>query len=236
MRLERSSHFFRLKKIEIRSCPSVRVERKLVSSIDNRAWRFWPILIGESGKSVCDMISAVEPIHVRRRLMWGKVEFDVKPLEIVFVFTYRGHDWYLSRDGVVWSATHPINEEFYGIPSLGFSVAVDDSISLPLSADVPVIRLDSGVFELIDFVDRAPSIKWPGKIEAVRLYRQGGADLASLYVKKDDGGFFSVIVDRGRDLSAVAVAISDLLDSGAIGKSGAVIDTSYEDKIIARDS
>ncbi len=208
----------------------------MVSSIDNRAWRFWPVLIGESGDSVCDMISNVEPLHIRRKLKWGRVVFDVKPLEIAFIFKYKGDDWYLSRDGTVWSADHSINEEFYGVPSLGFSVTVDDSVSLPLSLDIPVNRLGSDLFELINFVDRAPSIRWPGKIEAVRIYRQGGAELASLYVRKNDGGFFSVIVDRERDLSAVAVAVSDLLDSGAIGKSGAVIDTSYEDKIIARDS
>ncbi|SMG09974.1 hypothetical protein [Dethiosulfovibrio salsuginis] len=236
IRMERYSHFFRLKKIEIRSCPSVRVERKFLSSIDKRAWRFWPVLIGEGGDSVYDMISNVEPLHVRRKLKWGKVELDIKPLEIAFIFKYKGDDWYLSRDGTAWPANHPINEEFYGIPSLGFSVTVDDSVSLSLSIDIPVNRLDSDVLKLIEFVERAPSIRWPGKIEAVRLYRQGGADLASLYVRKDDGGFFSVIVDRERDLSGVAVAVSDLLDSGAIGKSGAVIDTSYEDKIIARDS
>lgn len=234
-RIERSFQWFRLKRIEVRSCPSVRVERLLISSINKKALRVWPILLLDREFFLKDLILGKEPLKVSRKLGVGKVEFNVVPLEVVSAFKWNDKRWYLSRDGLVWLDSHPLNQEFYGLRSDDFSIVIDPSMPPPVSGCDAVLRFNYDTLDFMHFIEQVASLRWPGKIKALRLYREGGVELGSLYVKKDSGGFVTIIVDRERDLSGVAAAVSDLLDSGAITNSGSVIDSSYKDKIIAKD-
>lgn len=235
-RIERSFQWFRLRKIEVKSCPSVRVERLLLSSMDARALRFWPILLFDNGASFKDVVQGKEPLRVSRKIGLGDVEFKVVPLEVAFAFRWNDKRWFLSRDGLVWQDSHPLNEEYYGVRSDDFSIVIDPSMSPPVSGDSAVLEFNYDVHAFIAFIEKVSSLSWPGKLEALRLYREGGVELGSLYLsRRDGGGFFTVIVDRDRELSGVVAAVSDLIDSGAVTNSGSVIDSSYEGKIIARD-
>lgn len=235
-RVERSFQWFRLRRIEVKSCPSVRVERLLLSSLDTRALRFWPILLLDKGISFRDIVQGKEPLRVSRKIGMGDVEFNVIPLEVVLAFCWGDKRWFLSRDGLVWLDSHPLNEEYYGARSDDFSVIIDPSMSPPVSGDSAVLEFNYDVNDFISFVEKVSSLNWPGKLKALRLYREGGVELGSLYLrKKDDSGFFTVIVDRERELSDIVAAVSDLIESGAVTNSGSVIDSSYEGKIIAKD-
>lgn len=233
--MERSFQFFRLKKVEVKSCPSVRIERILMSSLDDGALRFWPLLLVNRKDDVGGEIWSREPLIISKKVGWSRVQFDVRPLEMVLSFRWNDKRWYLSRDGYVWLESHAINEELYGSPTEDFSVVIDPSMALPLSGDGPVFRFQYDVSSFVDFISRIAAQKWSGRVEAIRLFRQGGLELASIYIKKNNGDYFTVIVDNKKDLPGVSVAVADLFSSGAVGKSGAIMDASYEDKIIVRD-
>lgn len=220
----------------MKSCPSVRIERLLLSSLDARALRFWPILLFDNGSSFRDVVLGKEPLRVSRRIGFGDLEFNVIPLEVALAFVWSGKRWFLSRDGLVWLDSHPLNEEYYGKRSDDFSIVIDPSMSPPVSGDSAVLEFNYDVHDFVSFVEKVSSLNWPGKLEALRLYREGGVELGSLYLRrKDGGGFLTVILDRERDLSDVVAAVSDLVDSGAVNNSGSVIDSSYDGKIIAKD-
>lgn len=235
LKMERSFQFFRLKKLEVKSCPSVRIERILIASLDDSVLRFWPLLFMEKKADLWQEVSSKEPLIVSKKIGWSKVQFNVRPLEMVLSFRWNDKRWYLSRDGYAWLDSHAINEELYGSPTEDFSIVIDPSMAPPVSGDGPVFTFQYDVSSFVGFIERIASQKWPGRVEAIRLFRQGGLELASIYIKKNNGDYFTVIVDNKRDLPGVSVAVADLLSSGAVSKSGAVMDASYEDKIIVRD-
>ncbi len=233
LRIEETFQWFRLKNLNLESCPSVRVERFLLKSMDSKLWRFWPFTLKDQYK-LKKLIESREPLKVDTSIGWSSFTFKIAPLEMATAFCWDNRQWYLSKDGVVWASDHPLNKEYYGAMSEDrFQVTIDPSMPPVIEGEGPIYRFLYETSRFLGDVGGLFSQKWPGAVEAVRFYREGGNDLLSVYLKNKNNQFMTIILNK--DWSNGLVGVLDLLNSGAVLKSGAVIDASYKDKIIVKD-
>lgn len=232
LRIEEAYQWFRLKNLDLQSCPSLRVERFFLASMDNRLWRFWPLILKEQHK-LKKQLESQEPLKVDTSIGWSSLTVKIAPLEVATVFYWDDRRWYLSGNGAVWLSDHPLNKEYYGVISDdGFTMTIDSSMPPPVGGDVPVRRFQYDVSRFLRDRTGLYSQPWPGIVEAMRFYREGGDDLLSVYLKTKDDKFVTIILNR--NWSRGLAGVLDLLNAETALKSGAVIDASYKDKIVVR--
>ncbi|PIE54937.1 MAG: hypothetical protein CSA35_03475 [Dethiosulfovibrio peptidovorans] len=232
-RLERTYQWLRLKKVFFEGCPSSRIERQFFAGIPSDVWRFWPLFLGKRSELI-STITEQEPLAVRLEPLWQGLRCCMIPLKIVDVFSWNGCPWYLAENGAVWSGDHPINKELYGVPNKP-EITVDASMPSPVAGEAPVRQFAYDLATFTENMQKIRNARWPGVLAALRLFRQGGEDLASVYLRQKDG-FVTIVVDRNRDIGAQVQAVIELFRSGVKIKSGGIIDASYKDKIVVQDS
>jgi hypothetical protein len=235
-KLERNYQFLRLRSIVLDSCPSIRIEKKILSYISPDAIRFWPLsftLLGDLDEA----IEKSEPLSIDTQIGWGTLSFRLKPLTVLSTFSWGKTSWYLSREGKVWSEDHPMNEEIYGKPDDPL-VVIDESMPPPIKASSKnqgsVMDFNYDLDDYSSMIKELTEIELPGEVQSLRVYREGGMGLASLYIKKENKGFLTVIIDRDKNLHSQISAVNELLSSGVKFRSGEIVDASYGDKIVVK--
>jgi hypothetical protein len=130
-----------------------------------------------------------------------------------------------------------MNEEIYGKPDDPL-VVIDESMPPPIKASSKnqgsVMDFNYDLDDYSSMIKELTEIELPGEVQSLRVYREGGMGLASLYIKKENKGFLTVIIDRDKNLHSQISAVNELLSSGVKFRSGEIVDASYGDKIVVK--
>ncbi|MCF4150526.1 hypothetical protein L2W58_01765 [Dethiosulfovibrio sp. F2B] len=184
-----------------------------------------------------DGVEKSEPLSIDVQVRWGTLLCRIKPLTVLSTFSWGKNSWYLSLGGKVWSEFHPMNEDIYGKPDNPL-VIIDGSMPPPVEMisndQESVMDFNYDLDEYSSTIRGLTDMDLPGEILSLRIYREGGMELASLYIKREDRGFLTVIIDRDKDLYSQTSAVNELLCSGVKFKSGEIVDASYGDKIVVK--
>ena len=228
--------FFSIKRVSVFSS-NFAIEDKIWIAIDGDMLRFAPVMLMKW--SVTRRILEEElPVYVSMEWTWGKtVQIREKPRMVWMILFWQGEKWYLSEDGGMWSANHPVNHSVqFSTNSRDVPWNIADAIPSPIHGVSPrrdrVYRSSLPLDFLRDWRSGFNRSAWYHSVDQLTLDRRAGRFLFRITLKKD-GRIADLLVDGDvQSLNERNVAIEHVLQTIPETRKKSIIDATYLDKIV----
>jgi len=235
---EERFQFFRLRSITFDSLALVSDEQiwKRVGPMEHRFWPLFSLNLGHIERSI--MAEAPVEIHIARTGR-GVFRIEAKPLEPWFMVFWAGGEWFLAREGRMWSVHHSMN----GIISqqsaregavLVWGPGLPDPI--PSGADIENSVKDSVIpcDEIDSWKEALDSLGFYKKTSSITINRSEGRRTVEILERTGEGSV-RILLDESPALwPPLLEAVNDILSQTGLRDKNLLVDTTYSGKILVR--
>lgn len=233
--IEENFQTLRLKDVAI---PSLVVlsDSVLWPRIQPRDVRLWPLFCIDKGK-VVRKIERNVPVRVFIKCTgWGHFLFNAHPLKPKFMVFWEGSKWFITEDGLMWPANHPMNriiaiqkpEEspivIWSVKdNTKYRIAPDEIINSP----IPLSKLEYWK-RLLEDNDLYNNVK------RFSVFTEGNSIYLEIFMQLGNQKVKVKLPASGRNWHMLLKAVKNILKDPEIRGSDVFIDTTYEGKILVR--
>lgn len=207
--------------------------------VDAMSHRFWPVLLVKRG-SIKRSIMSIAPVNVSIKMeQRGFFSVVFEPLEPWFMVFWSGGEWFLSREGRMWSVHHELNgiisqQSAIEEPVLVWGDDLPDPIPSGISIEKTVSDTSIPILELESWKDVLQECKFYPRIASLTVNRREGKRIVEILERKETGSVRILLNDSTGYWASLLRAVDDIFaQSGPIGKN-IVVDTTYSGKILVR--
>lgn len=207
--------------------------------VDAMSHRFWPVLFVKRG-SIERSIMSIAPVSVSIKMeQSGCFSISFEPLEPWFMVFWSGGEWFLSREGRMWSVHHELNgiisqQSAIEGPVLVWGDDLPDPVPSGISMERTVFNTSIPVQELESWKSVLEECKFYSRISSLTVNRREGKRVVEILERKGSGSVRILLNDSTEDWASLLGAADDIFaQSGPVGKN-IVVDTTYSGKILVR--
>jgi len=207
--------------------------------LDAVSHRYWPLLIMKKGK-IERSIMSVAPVTVSVKMeQLGFISVLFKPLEPWFMVFWSGGEWFLSKNGRMWSVHHELSRIITQQSAIEGPVLVwGEDLPGPVPSGISIERdvADSSIpiQELESWKRALQDSSFYSRISSITIDRREGKRVVEILERKDSGSVRIVFVDSPVNWVSLLEAVKDILAQSATVGKNIVVDTTYTGKILVR--
>ena len=207
--------------------------------VDAISHRFWPLLFFKR-RNIERSIMSIAPIAVSIKMEQnGYFSIAFEPLKPWFMVFWSGGEWFLSREGRMWSVHHELNgiisqQSAIEGPVLVWGDDLPDPVPSGISIERAVSDSSISVQELESWKKVLQESKFYPRISSLTVNRREGKRIVEILERKESGSVRILLDDSPGDWASLLRAVDDIFaQSGPVGKN-IVVDTTYSGKILVR--
>ncbi len=201
--------------------------------------RYWPVLLYRS-RMIRNEIMSEAPVSMDLILKApGAFSVSFVPLEPWFMVFWSGGEWFLSKEGRMWSVHHGMNsiisqQAAREGPVIIWGDGLPDPI--PSGVDIAVSVADSviPINELESWKKVLEETGFYKRISSITINRREGKRLVEILERSSDGSVRVLLTDSSEDWPPLLKAVNDILSQSGISGKNLIVDTTYSGKILVR--
>jgi hypothetical protein len=207
--------------------------------IDPLSHRVWPILMLRSGR-IKKSIMSVAPVSVKIEMTApGFFEVDYLPLEPWFLVFWSGGEWFLSREGRMWSVHHSLNNIIIGQlaregPVLVWGEDLPDPLPAGMDIENSVVDSSLPIEEVVSWRNALAEAGFYSRISSVTIRKREGRRIIELLERTEAGSVRILLADTTENWKTLFEAVDEILSQSGIRGKNLVLDTTYTGRILVR--
>jgi hypothetical protein len=207
--------------------------------IDPISHRLWPFLMIRSSKIEKSLMS-VAPVSVDIEMTSpGFFKVDFLPLEPWFLVFWSGGEWFLSREGRMWSVHHSLNNIISGQEAIEGPVLVwgeDLSDPVPAGMDFENSVVDSSLpmGEILSWKDALVKTGFYPRVSSVTVRKREGRRIIEILERTGSGSIRILLADTTENWKTLFDAVDEILSQPGVSGKNLVLDTTYTGRILVR--
>lgn len=207
--------------------------------LDAASHRFWPLVVAKE-RGIERSIMAVAPVTVSMRMQQaGFFSIIFKPLEPWFMVFWSGGEWFLSKEGRMWSVHHELNsiisqQSAIEGPVLVWGDDLPDPVLSGINIEKTVADSSIPVPELESWKQALLECGFYSRISSITINKREGKRIVEILERNGPVSVRILLSDSPKDWAALLRAVDDIFaQTGSVGKN-VVVDTTYTGKILVR--
>lgn len=207
--------------------------------VDAASHRFWPVLLLKRG-SIERSIMSIAPVTVSIKMEQnGYFSIVFEPLEPWFMVFWSGGEWFLSREGRMWSVHHELNGIIAQQSAIEGPVLVwGGDLPAPVPSGISVERTVSdssiSVQELELWKKTLQESKFYSRISSLTVNKREGKRIVEILERKASGSVRILLNDSPEDWVSLLKAVDEIFAQSDPAGKNIVVDTTYSGKILVR--
>lgn len=207
--------------------------------IDPLSHRFWPIFYLKA-RSFERSIMAIAPVEVKIKMKGkGFVSIACAPLEPWYMVFWSGGEWFLSREGRMWSVHHELNRIISEQSAVEGPVIVwGPDLPDPVPSGVIVERTvaDSAipVNELEIWKETLKECNYYSRISSLTIQRREGKRIVEILERRREVTVRILLNESPADWPNLLRAADDIFLLSGLSGNNITIDATYTGKILVR--
>ena len=241
--LDSRFQFFRMRNVSLLP-QNPQLENRVWRSLKARHIRFWPSLIADR-KKISSEIERVLPVSVTLNLStFGSLKVEARPLEVWSVIVWKGKEWFLEKNGIVWPADlegnvllGEMNRESLPLWEVGGSIEnlliEDGREHNELS---PAIRRSNlPVSAMNDWLGRLEELSWYGLIKKIEINKRAAEYVLTLCIVGGSTRVFLTLKAEERNILEIEDAIKEIMPDFPFTEGDLEIDATFRKRIVIRE-
>jgi len=235
---EERFQFFRLRSVSFDSLALVS-DDQLWKRVEPKAHRFWPFFSLKLG-SIERSIMAEAPVDIDiSRTGPGVFKVKAKPLEPWFMVFWAGGEWFLAREGRMWSVHHSMNsiisqqsarEGAVLVWGRGLPDPVPSGIDIENSVKDSLIPCD----EIESWKEALDNLGFYKKVSSITINRSEGRRTVEILERTSEGSVRILLDEFPAHWPPLLEAVNDILSQTGLKDKNLLVDTTYSGKILVR--
>jgi len=169
----------------------------------------------------------------------GFFEVGFVPLEPWFMVFWAGSEWFLSRDGRMWSVHHALNRIISQQSAIEGPVIVlgrgyPDPVPKGISIERSVVDSSMPITELEAWKTALNDSGFYPRVSSITVLRREGKRIVEILERKDPGSVRILLNDSTAEWTSLFRAVDDILAQSDTRGKNLIVDTTYVGKILVR--
>ena len=193
--------------------------------LDATSHRFWPLLLAKRGRIERSIMSVVPVTASIRMRQTGFFSIAFEPLEPWFMVFWSGGEWFLSKEGRMWSVHHELNsiisqQSAIEGPVLVWGENLPDPVPSGINIEKTVADSSISIPELESWKKALQECNFYSRISSITINRREGKRIVEILERKNSGSVRILLSDSPKDWASLLKAVDDIFtQSGPLGKN-----------------
>ena len=235
---EERSQFLRLRSVSFDSLALV-PDDHFWRRIDPECHRYWPLL-SLRARSIERSIMMEAPVEIRiTHAGFGSFAVESTPLEPWFMVFWAGGEWFLTREGRMWSVHHSMNniisqQSAREGPVVVWGAGLPDPIPSEIDIESSVKDSVVPIHELESWKENLESSGFYRRVSSITISRREGRRIIEILERTGEGSVRVLLGEPPGDWPPLLEAVDDILSQTGTKDRHLLIDTTYSGKILVR--
>lgn len=236
--MESRYQFLRFREVNFNSI-ALLPDEFLWQRLGSSSHRYWPIFFIKSS-TIEHSIMSVAPVTVSIKMNKpGFFEIDYDPLEPWFLVFWSGGEWFLSRDGRMWSVHHNLNSIISEQlaregPVLVWGKDLPDPVPSGTNIESAVVHSTIPIDEIETWKRTLVDCDSYSDVSSITVQMREGRRIVEILRRTEPGSVRILLNESTDNWSTLLKATDEILSQSGIKGKNIILDTTYSGKILVR--